>query len=127
MENKTPEYVYLDVSGRIFRVSRKLLEGDSGEFITSEFKGSAFLKGLLEDNSSLGTKENPIQIDRSPMLFEHVYAYMVDPLYLYPIECENEIHFYGLPLTTLKRPDLRGPPGEQGPPGRMGEMGPPGR
>lgn len=42
------------------------------------------------------------------MLFEHVYAYMIDKNYLYLTEVENEIEYYLVPSTKIMRPNLRG-------------------
>src|SRR4029077_14989331 len=91
----------LDLMGRIFVVPDDVLIK------------SGLLGGMIQDFPELGI-EVPIIIDRSPMLFEHVLAYMINDKYLYPIECEGEIFYYALPKTTVTRPDYRGPPGKDG-------------
>jgi hypothetical protein len=101
----------LDLCGRVFNVPENIL------------KTSDLISGLIEMDPEFGLGD-PYPLDRSPMLFDHVLAYMIDPNgYLYPLECEPEIKYYSLPLTTLPRPDCRGP---MGPPGPPGPMGPPG-
>lgn len=113
----------VNICGKLFSVEKEILAR------------SPFFANLFEHLPDLGT-DTPIWICRSPMLFEYVLAYMIDPDYLYPIEVENEIGYYLLPSTTKKRPDLRGPPGPEGPPGMPGRtgrdgapgpMGPPGK
>lgn len=38
----------------------------------------------------------PIYIERSSILFQHVLSYIMNPIYLYPIEYEKELQFYGI-------------------------------
>jgi hypothetical protein len=38
----------------------------------------------------------PIYVERSPILFDHVLSYIMNPVYLYPIEYEIELQFYGI-------------------------------
>lgn len=40
--------------------------------------------------------EDDIFIQRSPMLFKHVLAYIIDDMYPYPVEYYSELDFYGI-------------------------------
>lgn len=108
------DIIKVNVSGRSFDVDRKILT----------------LSPLFADVlSDCDVKSEEIKIYRSPMLFEHVYAYMLDESYVYPLNVDGEIKYYGLEPSKLPRPyPIPGPKGDRGDPGergRHGERGPP--
>lgn len=103
-----------DVDRRKICVSGRKYQCDIIVLLRSDLFKEAFTQ-----NPDLG-KDDYFWIDRSPLMFEHAYAYMINPDYLYPLEVEEEIAYYGLPFTKRIRPDLKGPPG---PPGENGTNG----
>jgi len=70
--------VILNVSGRQFEVSKEILSK------------SQLFNGLLTDCQI----DRTITIDRSPKLFEHVLAYLVNDKYPYPRKYYSELDYY---------------------------------
>ena len=83
---------YLDVSGRVFRVKVDVL------------MKSPKIKAILDKKPWFGTPEQPnifhsecpIILDTSPMMFEHVLAYLYNPMYLFPEIARDSLIEYGL-------------------------------
>jgi hypothetical protein len=44
----------------------------------------------------------PVFVNRSPKIFEHVLAVVIDPLYPYPKKYEFELDFYGVDPSNIK-------------------------
>jgi hypothetical protein len=74
--------IILNVSGKIFRVSRDVI------------CKSELFKNLLADCDTI---DNEIMVDRSPKLFEHIYAYLIDDAYPYPKKYYSELKYYLIP------------------------------
>jgi len=78
----------LHLMGRLFELSRETL------------MKIRYFKDMLEDCSD--TSED-IYVERSPMLFDHVLAYVVSPdMYPYPAEYAYELDFYGIEYEEAK-------------------------
>lgn len=81
MRIKAAQYIYarmlvtLNISGRIFRIP------------TETLAPSKYISDLIGDDLE-------IVINRSPKLFEHVFAYLVDPKYKYPQKYSDELDYY---------------------------------
>ena len=74
-------FIKLNLCGRIFEVDLDIL-------LTSEL-----FTNLLQDSEY---NDLPIVMNRSPLLFEHVLAYMIDPNYPYPSQYKLELDYYGI-------------------------------
>jgi len=70
--------IILNVSGKIFRVSRDII------------CKSQLFNGMLSDCLI----DSEIIIDRSAKLFKHVYAYLLDDQYPYPRKYHTELDYY---------------------------------
>src|SRR5687767_5154507 len=71
--------IKLNVSGKIFLIEKETL-----------------CKSQLFDNmfKDCDTVSDEIMIYRSPMLFDHVYAYLLDDTYPYPKKYDAELDYY---------------------------------
>lgn len=80
--------IEVDVCGQIFKPTMKTLNK------------SELFRIILKTN---GIPTTPIRIDRSPKLFQHVLAYLIDPTYSYPLKYTNELLFYGIIFEPNKK------------------------
>lgn len=73
--------VTLDVSGKTYRIRRDILS-----------------KAQLFDNmfTDCSMVEDIIVVDRSPRLFDHIYALLLDSRYPYPKKYYSELDYYGI-------------------------------
>lgn len=62
-----------------------------------------YFSNYLSSNKNLAEY---IFVYRSPMIFEHVLAYIIDKLYPYPSNYYRELDFYGIKYGALKELDL---------------------
>jgi hypothetical protein len=91
LTEQTPFY-QIDVSGKIYKISQKLL-------LTIPY-----FANMIKD---IGDNENKyIFVERSSLLFDHVYAYVIDKLHPYPIEYYYELDFYGIEYEKDKLFDM---------------------
>ena len=80
------EYVYkINVSGKIYEIKHKILK-----------KIPYFLEYI---NEIINNDESKCFVERSSMIFDHVLAYVIDPLHPYPSKYFYELDFYGLIYT----------------------------
>lgn len=80
--------IFLNVQGVIFESTRDV------------FFGSETLKKLIEW-AEREKKPQPYFVNRSSMLFKHVIARLVDPSYIPPWKCYNELEYFQIPLSTV--------------------------
>lgn len=71
--------IKINVSGRMFETEIKIISR------------SELFQNIIND---VGIPTEPIFINRSPKLFEHVLALLIDPTYPYPIKYINELKYY---------------------------------
>jgi len=83
--------IVLNISGKIFKVSHDVISK------------SQLFDGMLADC----VIEDEIIINRSPKLFKHVYAYLLDDKYPYPKKYYSELDYYLVPydINLLYDPD----------------------
>jgi hypothetical protein len=82
----------IDVSGKIYKISKNLL-------ITIPY-----FANMIKD---IGDNDDKyIFVERSSLLFDHVYAYVIDKLHPYPIEYYYELDFYGIEYEKDKLYDV---------------------
>jgi hypothetical protein len=71
----------IDVSGKIYKIDKKLL-------LTIPY-----FANMIKDSDN---NDKYIFVQRSSLVFDHVYAYVIDKLHPYPIEYYYELDFYGI-------------------------------
>jgi hypothetical protein len=86
------EIIKLNVCGKYFEIPKNIL-----------IKSDLFAK-IFEDGIVL---PDILPIYRSPMLFEHVLAYLIDNKYPYPIELKSELDYYLIPYVGLYNPSSK--------------------
>lgn len=86
--------VILDVSGKTYRVQRDIL------------RKAPLFNNMFGDCNMV---EDVIVIDRSPRLFDHIYALLLDSRYPYPKKYYSELDYYGITYDLEKLYDPYAP------------------
>lgn len=113
------QMIKINVCGRMFETTIETISS------------SGLFKNMIDE---LGEPTEAIFINRSPKIFEHVLAFLIDPEYLFPSKYENELKYFLIDYNNLydKFYDIetkidtipKGPRGEMGPRGYTGMQGP---
>lgn len=77
-------YSLLDISGYIFKLSRDDL-----------MKANLFAD-ILTDCQLDASRPDTLRFNRSPILFNHIQGYLIDPVYPYPRKYHKELDYYGI-------------------------------
>src|SRR5579872_6259017 len=77
-----PTNITLNVSGRLFEVTPQTIE-----------KIPTIQNWIVDSNT---TPKSPLFVERSPMVFDHVLSYVLDPLHPFPKKYFYELDFYGI-------------------------------
>ena len=75
------ETIYLDVGGKIFRTTKSTL------FTIPYFQAMDRFNGIV------GSKSEPLFIDRDPKFFRHILNFARNPDYSLPEKCKSELGF----------------------------------
>jgi hypothetical protein len=86
--DKSAPTIKLKVSGKYYEILEGILVK------------SGYFKSLLSEKYK-EKKDDIITINRSSMLFDHIHAYLCDPLYNLPEYCYRELEFYQITPTEL--------------------------
>jgi len=85
----TDTLVFLDVGGELFKTWKSTL-------IKSSYFNSMLNGNLYEEAMTSHKREGAVFIDRDPVLFRHILAYLRDPQYILPDHVSGELSYYGI-------------------------------
>ena len=71
--------ISVSVCGKIFEIDLEII------------RRSALFANMIDD---VGIPDKPIFISRSPKLFEHVLAFLIDENYPFPLKYQSELKYY---------------------------------